>query len=128
MSAVREHIFAEIDAEIDAERERQDAKFGVCDHPMVPHVEWPATLRGAAACIALGIPREEVARAASQHYFREGEGTFAHIVVEETAEFVEACATHGDASNEARCEAVQNAAVWVAIVEAIDRKRAEAPQ
>lgn len=109
---------------ISAERDRQDAKFGVCDHPMVPAVGVDGSARGHLTCVALGITHESLARQESERRFAAGCGTFSDIIKEEFAEFVEACAVDGETSDHAREEAVQNAAVWVAIIEAIDRKRA----
>lgn len=111
--------------EINQERVRQDQKHGVHDHPMTPSIE-DAESRPVdrVTCATLGMISEGTARAMSRSAFREGRGTFGHIVVEETAEFFGACALRGDLSDEAREEAVQNAAVWVAIVESIDRRRA----
>lgn len=116
--------------EINQERVRQDQKHGVHDHPMTPDValarangmRWRPV--GHVTCVLLGIVNERDAKTLAQDAFREGRGTFGHIVVEETAEFFGACALHGDLSDKAREEAVQNAAVWVAIVESIDRRRA----
>ena len=113
-----------------AERQRQDAKWGVQNHPMVPadvrinaraHNVMPEIF----ACYALGVQNALLARDECNREHRAGRGTYTHILVEEVAEFVEACVLHGDASDEARAEMVQVAAVALAMLEAIDRKRAK---
>ena len=108
-----------------AERQRQDAKWGEQNHPMLrpppawgydsPHVE----------AERLNLPSARMARDACEWSHRSGLGTYTHILVEEVAEFVEACVLHGDASDEARAEMVQVVAVALAMLEAIDRKRAK---
>lgn len=108
-----------------AERQRQDAKWGEQNHPMVPethdhHAGWQYL-----AAEFLEIPTADRARDACDRAHRRGEGTYTHILVEEVAEFVEACVLHGDASDEARAEMVQVAAVALAMLECIDRKRAK---
>lgn len=110
--------------DINEERRRQDERFGVCDHPMAPDVSRARSAHASTACSLLCLPDEDRARAASQYAFSKGYGTFGHIVVEETSEFVSACVLDGELSDHAREEAVQNAAVWVAIIESIDRRRA----
>lgn len=108
-----------------AERQRQDAKWGEQNHPMVPettrrHFGWQYL-----AAEFLEIPTADRARDACERVHRQGEGTYTHILVEEVAEFVEACVLHGEASDEARNEMVQVAAVALAMIECIDRKRAK---
>ena len=113
-----------------AERQRQDAKWGVQNHPMVPaDVRAEAQAHGASpeffACHVLGVDDAKAARDECNREHRAGRGTYTHILVEEVAEFVEACVLHGDASDEARAEMVQVVAVALAMLEAIDRKRAK---
>lgn len=130
--SARDRIFADIDDE----RARQDAKWGEMNHPLVgnPHaplqkVHGPTArfIPGSAAlieCHRLGIPSESEAREACEAEHAAGDGTFASIVVEELAEAVSAAVIHGETSDEARKELVQTTAVLVAMIEAIDRKRA----
>ena len=111
-----------------AERKRQDATWGEQNHPIVPRdITERAMLRrmsaGSLACMLSGIDSATTARMTCEHEHAQGRGTYASILVEEVAELVEAAALHGDASDEARAEAVQVAAVALAIVECIDRKR-----
>jgi hypothetical protein len=125
-------------AEISAERERQDARWGVMDYPLVgnPHaplqkVHGPTArfVPGSAAlieCHRLGLPSESEAKESCEEEHAAGNGTFASIAVEELAEAVSACVIHGDTSDEARKELVQTAAVLVAMIEKIDRARESA--
>ena len=112
------------------ERQRQEAKWGEQNHPMVPaDIVREAHAHGAApeffACHILGIDDAKAARDECNREHRAGRGTYTHILVEEVAEFVEACVIHGETSDEARAEMVQVAAVALAMIEAIDRKRAK---
>lgn len=125
----RERIFADIDAE----RARQDAKWGAQNHPMVgnphesleaqygPGSRYEAKSAGVIECMRLGIPSEREARERCDAEHRSGRGTFASILVEELAEWVAASVIHGDTSGEARKELVQVVAVGVAALERIDR-------
>lgn len=124
-------------AEIDAERVRQDAKWGEQDHPMVGSLEslrrdykipdrvhfYPETY-AVFECARHGLMCERDAKRMCAEAFREGRGTYTHIAVEELSEFVAACVIHGEASDKARAELVQVVAVGVAMLESIDRKRA----
>jgi hypothetical protein len=115
--------------EIDAERQRQDARWGEQNHPMIPaDLETEARAHGTVpaffACHVLGIDDAKAARDECDREHKAGRGTYTHILVEEAAEFVEACVLHGETSDEARAELVQTVAVGVAMIEAIDRKRA----
>ena len=116
-------------ADVVMERMRQDAKWGEQNHPMVPRNvvtmaansgEEPAPL----ACFLLGVEHARAARALCEAAHRNGNGTYTHILVKKVAEMVETCVLHGETSDEARAEMVQVAAVALAMVEAIDRKRA----
>ena len=111
-----------------AERQRQDAKWGEQNHPMVPseHRDSPSACSYASAI--LGVPSASNARDACEWSHRASQGTYAHILVEEVAEFVEACVIHGETSDEARAEMVQVAAVALAMLECIDRKRAKSSE
>lgn len=119
----REHRAAMCD--VSAERLRQDAKWGEQNHPMVWRSR-PAKSRhaGPSACADVGIPSAQEAQDSCADAVTEGLLTWADILVEEVSEWVEAAAIHGDLSDEARTEAVQVAAVALAIIECIDRKRA----
>ena len=106
-----------------AERLRQEAKWGEQNHPMAPSGKNRSVKLEHFACEILGIPTAREARDACEWSHRAGSGTYTHILVEEVAEFVEACVLHGETSDEARAEMVQVAAVALAMLEAIDRKR-----
>lgn len=113
-----------------AERQRQEAKWGEQNHPMVPAEVFDrarASHRSVAyvACYSLGIVTARDAREVCDLRHRSGDGTYSHILIEEVAEFIEACAIHGETSDEARAEMVQVAAVALSMLEAIDRKRAK---
>lgn len=115
--------------EIDAERQKQDAKWGEQDHPMVPpdvarEAEAHFAMPSLYACAVLGIEEPGRAREVCDREHKAGRGSYTHILVEEVAEFVEACVEHGETSDEARAELVQTVAVGVAMIEALDRKRA----
>ena len=113
-------------ADIDAERIRQDAKWGVLNHPMVGHAARRGFVKPSAECARLLLPSADSAREFCDREHRIGRGTYTSIAVEEFAEFVEACVLHGETSDEARAELVQAVAVGVAMLECIDRKRAKA--
>lgn len=127
----REQIFRDISAE----RERQDAKWGPATLPFVgnPHAELQK-VHGALArfepksaalieCHRLGIPSEREAKEAVESAFAKGEGTFAHLTIEELSEAASAAVIHGEASDETRKELVQAAALLVLVIERIDRTR-----
>jgi hypothetical protein len=114
--------------EVLAERERQDAKWGEQNHPMIPaDIEREArahnTVPAFFACHVLGIDDAKAARDECERAHRLGYGTYTHIIIEELAEFIEACVKHGEASDEAWGELVQTAAVGVAMLEALARRR-----
>lgn len=110
-------------AEVLLERVRQDAKFGAeRDHPSVDprHEGFPTALAA-----RYGVPHEAFAKESCERAFREGRGTYADIAVEEVAEAIGA-----EDEQARRAELVQCAAVFVAWIEAIDRRAggAIAPQ
>ncbi len=102
-------------AEVLLERVRQDAKFGADrDHPSVDQrVEGFPT----ALAMRYGVPHEAFAKETCERAFREGRGTWADIAVEEVAEAIGA-----EDEQARRAELVQCAAVFVAWIEAIDRR------
>lgn len=114
---------ATIFEEISAERDRQDDRWGEQNHPMVGHAARRGLTPPHTEAARLLLPSAGSARKFCDHEHRAGRGTFTSIAVEELAEFVEACVLHGEASDEAREELVQTAAVLVAMLEAIDRRR-----
>ena len=120
----RERITKAI-ADVVAERLRQEAKWGEQNHPMVGLAARRGFVPPRVACVRLGILGADEARERCDHAHRNHEGAYTHILVEEVAEFVEACVLHGDASDEARAEMVQVVAVALAMLECIDRKRAK---
>jgi hypothetical protein len=101
--------------EIQAERARQDAKWGQQDHPSIPPIL--ADRHPTRWCEEYEIPTEERAKFMCQTAAKRGECTFTHIAVEELSEAVEC---KDDA--ERRGELVQLAAVIVQWIQAIDRR------
>ena len=119
----RQRIFADIDAE----RLRQDAKWGAQNHADVD----PVLTGRVGGCTSrrmaeeLGIPTAGRARANCDGEAQLGRCTWSLIAVEELAEAVEVAteAAQGRAPvAHVRTELVQLAAVIVAWVEAIDRR------
>lgn len=101
-------------AEVASERIRQDAKWGPQDHPSIRDAV-PPDDRAAYH----GVISEAGAKSQCERRFANGIGTYADIAIEEVAEAVDAL------DDEARrAELVQCAAVFVAWVEAIDRRQA----
>lgn len=114
---------AAIDAVI-AERDRQDDKWGEQNHPLVCHPFFDEPNRE----LLLHILRADlsldatIAKRRCDAAHRHGHGTFAHILAEEFAEYIEASVIHGDESDEALGELVQTVAVGLAMIERIYRK------
>ena len=115
--------WAALDAVV-RERARQDAKWGEQNHPIVSLDAQRGYVVPEIEAARLLLPSAAMARNKCEGAHKAGRGTYAHILVEGVAELVEAAAIHGDASDETRAEAVQVAAVALAIVERIDRARA----
>ena len=116
-------------ADVLTERVRQETKWGEQNHPIAPPrdggLRWHyAHTVGNTALARLGLPTEKAARVACDEAAKAGRVTYGHILGDEGAEMIYAAAIHGDASDEVRAEAVQVAAVALAIVERIDRARA----
>ena len=103
--------------EVSGERGAQDLKWGPQNHP---DVAYDAPIE--AIAYLLGIPTADVARDNCDATFHAGRPSWAHVLVEEVSEAVEA----GCESDPAhlREELVQCAAVCVAWIEAIDRRAA----
>lgn len=107
--------------EVRLERERQDAKWGVQNHPdLSPRRDRSYPERTAEE---MQIPSAHTARSCCEHLAARGELGFADIALEEFAESIEAAAL-GDVV-ELRKELVQTAAVIVAWIESIDRRGAK---
>lgn len=108
-------------AEVAGERARQVAKWGRQD---IPSVDAALSARDG-GCEAermaseYEIPGEHRAKFLCENAFAMARGTFAHIAIEEVSEAV--CAPDDQAR---RAELVQCAAVFVAWIEAIDRRAA----
>lgn len=101
-------------SEVAAERARQDEKWGEQNHPNAtgPLVTWASDFRNE--------PAKKLAELATQRcqtYFADGHGAWIDIALEEVAE---AFAEQDPAK--LRTELIQCAAVFVAWIEAIDRR------
>jgi hypothetical protein len=96
--------------EILAEEVRQIGIWGEQNHPCIGDIspEWVSE--------HFEIPTEEKAKFLCEEAFRNGEGTYAHIMVEEMSEAVNALNI-----NSRRAELVQLAAVCVSWIKKIDR-------
>lgn len=107
--------------EISYERTRQDEKWGQQDHPDFDQVllNREGGCSAERMCEQYGIPSESRAKFMCENAFEKKEGTFAHILVEELSEAV---SCRGDAES-LRKELIQVAAVAVAWIEAIDRRK-----
>lgn len=102
--------------EVLAERVRQDDKWGEQNWPSFP--EWATNTSTRAHWF--GVPTEANAKLVTETRFRRREGTYADIFVEEVAEAIGALD-----EDHLREELVQVAAVAVAWIEAIDRRKAK---
>lgn len=104
--------------EVQAERERQDNKWGEQNHPCLDQVllNRKGSCTPMRMCEEYEIPSEGRAKRKCQDAFDKGTGTFAHIAIEEMSEIVSAFNIH-----KRREEIIQLAAVCVAWVEKIDR-------
>jgi len=118
----------EVLGEIDAERTSQDAKWGEQNHPDVDRV---LTDREGGCSIAemagwYSAPTATAARDLCDLAAKRGGCTWAHILVEEVAEAIEAATLEQQDAIDAgalRKELVQVAAVAVSWIEAIDRRK-----
>lgn len=137
MSALRLSIFARIEAE----RVRQDAKWGEQDHPDVDRVltdrkgsvridgsggRYPDGCSPQRMAGEYGIPTEWRAKANCESAAKIGQCTWAHILVEEVSEAVRAAtlAQQGQGPDEdVDAEILQLVAVGVAWLEARARRR-----
>lgn len=118
---------AEIYAAVEAERLRQDAKWGEQNHPDVDRVLTGRTGGCSVQRMAeeYGIPTPSRAKAECDGASRVGQCTWAHILVEEVAELVEAAtlAQQGRGPEaDVDAELVQTIAVLVAWREARARR------
>lgn len=119
---------ARIFAAIQAERERQDARWGEQNHPDVwPRTQWHETVTTDVMARHYGVPEATEAKARCDRSAWCGTCTWAHILVEEVAEVIEAAtiAEGQDGPEEdVDRELVQLAAVCVSWLEARARRRA----
>lgn len=102
--------------EVLAERIRQDEKWGEQNWPSFP--EW--AVHAIHRAHYYGVPPEALAKRATEMRFANRVGTYGDIFIEEVAEAIGA-----PDEDHLREELVQVAAVAVAWVEAIDRRKAK---
>lgn len=119
---------ASVLGEVAAERVRQFAKWGRQRWPLTPMLHPAAGATGASLrfsrerrLLAGGLRSATEAKSLCEYAFKEGIGTFAHILVEEAAEAIDA-----PTLDEMRAELIQVAAVAVQMVEVIDLNAADA--
>lgn len=115
---MRSYILAELSAERDAQIEKHG------DQAHLPDVDAVLTTRPGGCtstrmALHYEIPTGNRAKFLCDNAFRNGVGTWGHILIEEVAESIEAAV---DDPAELRAELVQVAAVAVAWCEAIDRR------
>jgi hypothetical protein len=109
---------------LDAERVRQDAKWGEQNHPMLRLAARRAFVAYDVAASTALLPTAAQARHMCEYEHKKGDGTYTSIALKEFAEFFEACYLHGELSDEALDELVQTGAVFVSMLETLERKRA----
>ncbi|GGI57563.1 hypothetical protein [Winogradskyella haliclonae] len=105
--------------EIEKERLRQDEMWGEQNHPCLNQalMNRQQSCSSDDMCANYEIPSETRARFLSRSSFKKGEGTFAHIALEEFAEVISELDI-----NKRRIELIQLTAVCVAWLESIDRQ------
>lgn len=114
-----------------AERARQDAKWGEQNHPLVEQTIAAQVAQRGALGVALrmaeeyGVPSAQLARSKTKRLAAEGRLTYTDVAIEEVAEFVEAAAI--GTTDQAFQEAIQCAAVFLAIAERIRRWELDIP-
>lgn len=108
--------------ELAEERQRQEAKWGEQNHPDLSPEVPTSTVERAAEDMCL--PSAHVARSRVENLAARGKLGYADIALEEFAEAIEAAALGVTA--ELRKELVQTAAVLVAWIQSIDRRRSRA--
>lgn len=106
-----DHIFKEIKEE----RERQDNKWGVQNHPILDPVLIDRYSQR--MCEEYEIPTENRARQLVDFHSMKGDLTYFHILIEEISEI----ASSGRDYNNLRTEMIQAASVLIAMIESLDR-------
>ena len=104
--------------EIRLERQKQDEKWGVQNHPCLDQVllNRDNGCTPNRMCEHYEIPSEDRAKLLCETSFRIGQGTYAHIAIEEMSEVISAFDIY-----KRREELIQLTAVCVAWIEKIDR-------
>lgn len=104
--------------QIEEERNRQEAKWGEQNHPILDPVL--ISRNPERMCEEFEIPSENRAKQLCEINHDRGTGTYMHILIEEISE-VTSC---GNKTKELREELIQTAAVVVAMIESLDRNGA----
>lgn len=110
--------------EVEGERHRQHEKWGEQNHPSVEPtlIHRPGGCTGDRMCEHYEIPSESRAKAMCERAALNGVCTYADILIEEVSEAIASAATD-ETEQSLRGELVQVAAVAVAWIEAIDRRK-----
>ena len=105
--------------EIKLERQKQDEKWGVQNHPCLDQtlLNRDGGCTPQRMCENYEIPSETRAKVMCDDSFKKGDGTYAHIALEEFAEVI----SEFDITKR-RQELIQLTAVCVAWIESIDRQ------
>ena len=105
--------------EIKLERQKQNAKWGEQNHPCLDEtlLKRNGSCTSERMCEHFEIPSENRAKFLCENSFKKGEGTYAHIAIEELSEAISSF----DINNR-RTELIQLTAVCVAWIEKIDRE------
>ena len=109
----REHVIVHTESVYDKiknERDRQDTKWGPQDHPSIKNGMISDFLSS-----YYGIPTEDEAKLACDIAFKDGHGTWSHILIEELSE-----AIHAKTEEKRKEELIQVAAVAIAWIESIE--------
>jgi hypothetical protein len=96
---------------IKKERDHQDAKWGPQDHPSIKNGMISNFISS-----YYGILTEDEAKLACDAAFKDGHGTWSHILIEELSE-----AIHAKTEEKRKEELIQVAAVAIAWIESIER-------
>lgn len=121
-------IVDSIIADVLAERERQDRKWGEQDLPsvdvrLIEHTRRSMSEIGAALMLAYGMPTEADAKARCDQAMAEHRCTHAHVVIEELCEAMEACVSGDEKS--AETELVQLTACLFKWLQQIRKRKAK---
>lgn len=101
--------------EIRTERQKQEAKWGEQNHPILDPIL--INRNAQRMCEEYEIPTESRARQMVEIHAERGDLTYMHILMEEISE----AASCGSNTEELRKELIQSASILVAMIESLDR-------